>query len=90
MVNQRSSALEPLNRLEDKVKRLIGLVERLQQEKASEIGESERLNSELDALRTRLAESDNADSEVAVLRTERDQIRTRVTGMLEQLEAIDL
>jgi regulator of replication initiation timing len=90
MVNQRSSALEPLNRLEDKVKRLIGLVERLQQEKASEIGESERLNSELDALRTRLAESDNADSEVAVLRAERDQIRTRVTGMLEQLEAIDL
>ena len=90
MVNQRSSALEPLNRLEDKVKRLIGLVERLQQEKASEIGESERLNSELDALRTRRAESDNADSEVAVLRAERDQIRTRVTGMLEQLEAVDL
>jgi regulator of replication initiation timing len=90
MVNQRSSALEPLNRLEDKVKRLIGLVERLQQEKASALGESERLNSELDALRTRLAESDNADSEVAVLRAERDQIRTRVTGMLEQLEAIDL
>jgi len=90
MVNQRSSALEPLNRLEDKVKRLIGLVERLQQEKASAIGESERLNSELGALRTRLEESDNADSEVAVLRAERDQIRTRVTGMLEQLEAIDL
>ena len=90
MVNQRSSALEPLNRLEDKVKRLLGVVERLQQEKASEIGESERLNSELDALRTRLAESDNADSEVAVLRAERDQIRARVTGMLEQLEAIDL
>ena len=90
MVNQRSSALEPLNRLEDKVKRLIGLVERLQQEKTSAIGDSERLKSELDALRTRLAESDNADSEVAALRAERDQIRTRVTGILEQLEAIDL
>lgn len=90
MANQRSSALEPLSRLEDKVKRLIALVERLQQEKTSAIGDSERLKSELDALRTRLAESDNADSEVAVLRAERDQIRTRVTGMLEQLEAIDL
>ena len=90
MVNQRSSALEPLSRLEDKVKRLIALVERLQQEKTSAIGDSERLKSELDALRTRLAESDNADSEVAVLRAERDQIRTRVTGILEQLEAIDL
>jgi len=90
MANQRSSALEPLSRLEDKVKRLIALVERLQQEKTSAIGDSERLKSELDALRTRLAESDNADSEVAALRIERDQIRTRVTGILEQLEAIDL
>ena len=90
MANQRSSALEPLSRLEDKVKRLIALVERLQQEKTSAIGDSERLKSELDALRTRLAESDNADSEVAALRAERDQIRTRVTGVLEQLEAIDL
>ena len=68
MANQRSSALEPLSRLEDKVKRLIALVERLQQEKTSAIGDSERLKSELDALRTRLAESDNADSEVAALR----------------------
>ena len=90
MANQRSSALEPLSRLEDKVKRLIALVERLQQEKTSAIGDSERLKSELDALRTRLVESDNADSEVAALRAERDQIRTRVTGILEQLEAIDL
>ena len=90
MANQHSSALEPLSRLEDKVKRLIALVERLQQEKTSAIGDSERLKSELDALRTRLAESDNADSEVAALRIERDQIRTRVTGILEQLEAIDL
>lgn len=90
MANQRSSALESLSRLEDKVKRLIALVERLQQEKTSAIGDSERLKSELDALRTRLAESDNADSEVAALRAERDQIRTRVTGILEQLEAIDL
>ena len=90
MANQRSSALEPLSRLEDKVKRLIALVERLQQEKTSAIGDSERLKSELDALRTRLAESDNADSEVAALREGRDQIRTRVTGILEQLEAIDL
>ena len=90
MANQRSSALEPLSRLEDKVKRLIALVERLQQEKTSASGDSERLKSELDALRTRLVESDNADSEVAALRAERDQIRTRVTGILEQLEAIDL
>jgi regulator of replication initiation timing len=90
MANKRSSALEPLSRLEDKVKLLIGLVERLQQEKASAIGENEQLKGELTALRTRFEESDHANAEVVALRSERDRIRTRVTGILEQLEAIDL
>ena len=90
MANKRSSALEPLSRLEDKVKLLIGLVERLQQEKTSAIRENEQLKSELTALRAQFEESDHADAEVVALRAERDQIRTRVAGILEQLEAIDL
>ncbi|MEC8951524.1 MAG: hypothetical protein VYA90_02105 [Acidobacteriota bacterium] len=90
MANKRSSALEPLSRLEDKVKLLIGLVERLQQEKTSAIRENEQLKSELTALRAQFEESDHADAEVVALRSERDQIRTRVAGILEQLEAIDL
>ena len=90
MANKRSSALEPLSRLEDKVKLLIALVERLQQEKTSAISENEQLKSELTALRAQFEESDHADAEVVALRSERDQIRTRVAGILEQLEAIDL
>ena len=90
MANKRSSALEPLSRLEDKVKLLIGLVERLQQEKTSAIRENEQLKSELTALRAQFEESDHADAEVVALRSERDQIRTRVAGILEQLETIDL
>ena len=90
MANKRSSALEPLSRLEDKVKLLIGLVERLQQEKTSAIRENEQLKSELTALRAQFEESDHADAEVVALRSERDQIRTRVAGILEQLEAIAL
>ena len=84
MANKRSSALEPLSRLEDKVKLLIGLVERLQQEKTSAIRENEQLKSELTALRAQFEESDHADAEVVALRSERDQIRTRVAGILEQ------
>ena len=90
MANKRSSALEPLSRLEDKVQLLLGLVERLQQEKTSAIRENEQLKSELTALRAQFEESDHADAEVVALRSERDQIRTRVAGILEQLEAIDL
>ena len=72
------------------MKLLIGLVERLQQEKTSAIRENEQLKSELTALRAQFEESDHADAEVVALRSERDQIRTRVAGILEQLEAIDL
>ena len=75
MANKRSSALEPLSRLEDKVQLLLGLVERLQQEKTSAIRENEHLKSELTALRAQFEESDHADAEVVALRSERDQIR---------------
>jgi hypothetical protein len=44
----------------------------------------------MDALRARLASSEGVISELSTLREERDVIRTRVTDMLEQLEALSL
>jgi hypothetical protein len=41
-------------------------------------------------MRARLAASDGLSNEVTMLREERDVIRTRVTDMLEQLEALNL
>jgi len=41
-------------------------------------------------LRKRLVDAEGASTEVAALRSERDQIRTRVSDMLTQLEALDL
>jgi len=44
----------------------------------------------LDAMRTRAAASDGLVAELSSLKEERDVIRTRVTDMLDQLEALNL
>ncbi len=86
----RTLDLEPIDRLEDKVKLLVGLVERLRDEQARLADDNARLARELEAARGRLSDSEVATAEMAALRAERDEIRTRVTGMLEQLESLDL
>jgi FtsZ-binding cell division protein ZapB len=86
----RSLDLEPIDRLEEKVKLLVGLVERLKLETARATEENQRLSHEMDALRARLASSEGVATELTTLKEEREVIRTRVTDMLEQLEALSL
>jgi regulator of replication initiation timing len=86
----RSVELEPIDRLEEKVKLLVGMVDRMKDEQTRAAEENERLTRELDAMRARLATSDGLASELSTLKEERDVIRTRVTEMLEQLEALNL
>ena len=82
--------LEPIDRLEEKVKLLVGLVDRLKSDQARAAEENQRLSRELDAMRARLTASDGLASELSTLKEERDVIRTRVSDMLEQLEALSL
>ena len=86
----RSVELEPIDRLEEKVKLLVGMVERMRAEQARAAEENQRLSRELDSMRARLASNDGLDSELSSLKEERDVIRSRVTDMLEQLEALSL
>ena len=86
----RSVELEPIDRLEEKVKRLVGLVEQMKADQARADQENQRLSRELDAMRARLASNDGLTSELSTLKEERDVIRNRVTEMLEQLEALNL
>jgi regulator of replication initiation timing len=85
-----SVELEPIDRLEEKVKRLVGLVDRMKAEQARQTEENQRLTRELEALRARLAANETIAAELSSLRDERDLIRTRVGDMLEQLEALNL
>lgn len=86
----RSVELEPIDRLEEKIKLLVGMVDRMKAEQARAAEENQRLSRELDALRGKLAASDGALTELSSLKEERDVIRGRVTEMLEQLEALNL
>ena len=86
----RSTDLEPIDRLEEKVKLLVSLVERMRLETARAAEENQRLSQEIDGLRARLASSEGLGAEISTLREERDVIRTRVSDMLEQLEALSL
>lgn len=86
----RGLDLEPIDRLEEKVKLLVNMVERMKQETARAAEENQRLSHELDSLRGRLASSEGLVAELSSLKDEREVIRTRVSDMLEQLEALSL
>jgi regulator of replication initiation timing len=86
----RSVDLEPIDRLEEKMKLLVSLVERMKSEQARAAEENQRLSRDLESMRARLAANDLLASELSTMKEERDLIRTRVTDMLEQLEALSL
>lgn len=80
--------LDPIDRLENKIRLLVEMVTRLRGEQASAAEDHARLVQEINALRVRLSDSHGAQEELDALRGERDAIRTRVAEMLSQLESI--
>lgn len=80
--------LDPIDRLEEKVKLLVSVVAQLRSDHSRATEENARLVREVEGLRARLADSEATSSELSVLREERDLIRSRVAEMLDQLEAI--
>ena len=88
---------EPLERLEEKVRKLVGLVEQLRNDKAQLVDENTRLQVQLESqqgklevLQAKATEADQAGTELAALRQERDDVRTRVADLLEQIEALEI
>ena len=84
----RTVDLEPIDRLEEKITLLIGMVTRLRSEQAKALEDNRRLTQELDTLRAQLSDAEAVSGELASLRGERDIIRTRVSEMLQQLEGL--
>jgi regulator of replication initiation timing len=86
----RTVDLEPIDRLEEKVKMLVDFIGRLKADQARAAEENARLARELEAARAKIADSEAGLAEVANLRMERETIRGRVSDMLEQLEGLSL
>ena len=82
--------LEPIDRLEEKVKLLVGMIDRLRGDHSRASDENARLTRELDAMKARVAEAEGTGTEVAALREERELIRSRVGEMLAQIESLNL
>jgi regulator of replication initiation timing len=89
-VATRSVDLEPIDRLEEKVKLLVGMIDRLRAENSQAADDNARLTRELDAARARLSDAESTSSEVLALREERSLIRSRVDDMLQQIESLNL
>jgi hypothetical protein len=86
----RGVDLEPIDRLEEKVKLLVGVIDRLRAEQARAADENARLSRELDTMKARLVDADASSTELTALREERDLIRARVGDMLTQIESLNL
>ena len=82
--------LESIDRLEEKVKLLVGLVERLRASEGRLSDENSRLVRELDTALTRLTASEGSGAEITALREEREIIKSRVEDMLAQIESLNL
>ena len=89
-VATRSVELESIDRLEEKIKLLVGLVERLRANEGRMSEENARLVRELDNALARLTATEGASAEITALREEREFIKSRVDDMLSQIEALNI
>ncbi len=89
-VATRSIDLDSIDRLEEKVKLLVGLVERLRANEGRLSDENGRLVRELDTALARLTAAEGSGAEIAALREEREIIKSRVEDMLAQIESLNL
>jgi regulator of replication initiation timing len=90
MARTATVEVQPIDRLEEKVRQLVGLIDTLRAERAKAVEESGRLQRELESLRSRLGEAAGATAELATLREERDLIRARVVQMVGQIDKLSL
>ena len=82
--------LQPIDRLEEKIRQLVSMIEALRAERTKAVDDAARLQRELDSARARLTEAASASSEISTLREEREVVRNRVVQMLSQLDKLNL
>jgi len=81
---------EAIDRLEQKLKQLVGVLDKTRGDLARAKDDNSRLRAELDAARARIADGEGTGAELAALKSEREHIRGRVEDMLKQLDALSL
>jgi uncharacterized coiled-coil DUF342 family protein len=82
--------LHGIDRLEEKIRQLVTVIETLRGDRARAMDEITRLQRDLDAARARLGEASSASAEIMSLREERELIRTRVAQLITQIDKLNL
>ena len=82
--------LQGIDRLEEKVRQLVAVIETLRADRARAMDETARLQRDLDAARARLGEVSGVNAEMISLREERELIRTRVAQLISQIDKLNL
>ena len=90
MVRSAAVEIQPIDRLEEKVRQMVGVIDALRAEKSRVSEEAARLQQEVNALKARLADGATAVAELSSLREERDLIRDRVSQMISQIDKLNL
>ena len=84
----RTLDVDPIDRLEEKVRMLVDVVTRLRADQAKAADDNARLAHEIETLHARLADAQGTSVELDALREEREAVRQRVAEMLTHLETI--
>ena len=79
-----------VERLDEKIRQLIALVEKSRAEATKLRADNDRLGKEVDVLQAQLTDAAGVAAELQSMREERDQVRTRVADMLAQLDALQM
>jgi regulator of replication initiation timing len=90
MVRAAAVEVQPIDRLEEKVRQMVAMIDALRAEKSRAAEEAARLQQEVGSLKARLADGANAAVELSTLRDERDLIRDRVSQMISQIDKLNL
>ncbi len=82
--------LQPIDRLEEKVRQLVGMIETLRTERTQALDSVARLERDLEVAKTRLTETEAANVEAGSLREEREKIRNRVVEMIAHIDKLNI
>jgi len=82
--------LQPIDRLEEKVRQLVGLIDTLRADRTQALDHVARLERDLDAATTRIGELESNTAEAVTLRDEREKIRLRVIEIISHIDKLNL
>lgn len=89
-MSRTTTELQPIDRLEDKVRQLVGMIETLRTERAQALDAVARLERDLEVAKAKLADAESANAEAGTLREEREKIRNRVVEMIAHIDKLNL